>query len=213
MRYEKHFYEGRNSGFQYYEIRNDLKPLVLLHAQAVDSTSFFCVMPKLARHFHVYAVDCYGHGRSLHDASRYNVADIGNAVIDFIWNVVMEPACLLAACQKSLAEFRVRRREINIIRFLPRHVRGGKHFARSERRIVRYQRTTEAQNAAKLSRKSGEATFSTVSSPSIWTGCSMQYIFIYASAACLPTKCSTRPTATPASAGHTQPRPSRASGR
>ena len=31
MRYEKHFYEGRNSGLQYYEIRNDLKPLVLLH--------------------------------------------------------------------------------------------------------------------------------------------------------------------------------------
>ena len=49
MRYEKHFYEGRNSGLQYYEIRNDLKPLVLLHAQAVDSTGFFCVMPKLAR--------------------------------------------------------------------------------------------------------------------------------------------------------------------
>ena len=68
-----------------------------------------------------------------------------------------------SACQKSLAEFRVRRREINIIRFLPRHVRGRKHFTRSERRIVRYQRTTEAQNAAKLSRKSGEATFSTVS--------------------------------------------------
>ena len=63
--------------------------------------------------------------------------------------------------KKGLAEFRVRRRESSIIRFLPRHVRGGKHFARSERRIVRYQRTTEAQNAAKLSRKSGKATFST----------------------------------------------------
>ena len=65
--------------------------------------------------------------------------------------------------KKSLAEFRVRRRESIIICFLPRHVRGRKHFARSERRIVRCQRTTEAQNAAKLSRKSGEATFSTVS--------------------------------------------------
>ena len=65
--------------------------------------------------------------------------------------------------KKSLAEFRVRRRESIIICFLPRHVRGRKHFARSERRIVRYQRTTEAQNAAKLSRKSGKATFSTVS--------------------------------------------------
>ena len=65
----------------------------------------------------------------------------------------------------SLAEFRVRRRESSIIRFLPRHVRGRKHFARSERRIVRYQRTTEAQNEAVLSRKSGQATFSTVSAP------------------------------------------------
>ena len=65
--------------------------------------------------------------------------------------------------KKSLAEFRVRRRESIIICFLPRHVRGRKHFTRSERRIVRCQRTTEAQNAAKLSRKSGKATFSTVS--------------------------------------------------
>ena len=64
--------------------------------------------------------------------------------------------------KKGLAEFRVRRRESSIIRFLPRHVRGGKHFARSERRVVRCQRTTEAQNAAKLSRKSGKATFPTV---------------------------------------------------
>ena len=67
----------------------------------------------------------------------------------------------LQLVKKGLAEFRVRRRESSIIRFLPRHVRGGKHFARSERRIVRFQRTTEAQTAAKLSRKSGNATFST----------------------------------------------------
>ena len=75
--------------------------------------------------------------------------------------------------KKSLAEFRVRRRESIIICFLPRHVRGRKHFARSERRIVRYQRTTEAQNAAKLSRKSGKATFSTVSAAAAidYSGC------------------------------------------
>ena len=69
----------------------------------------------------------------------------------------------IISMSKSLAEFRVRRRESSIICFLPRHVRGRKHFARSERRIVRYLRTTEAQNAAKLSRKRGFATFSTVS--------------------------------------------------
>ena len=53
MKYEKNVYEGQNVYLQYYEIRNGLKPLVLLHAQAVDSTSYFGVMPKLAQHFHV----------------------------------------------------------------------------------------------------------------------------------------------------------------
>jgi hypothetical protein len=48
-----------------------------------------------------------------------------------------------------------------MIRFLPRPVRGRKHVARSKRRIVRFQRTTEAQSAAKLSQKSGFATFLT----------------------------------------------------
>ena len=50
----------------------------------------------------------------------------------------------------------------NFDRFLPRHVRGRKHFARSECRIVRFQRTTEAQNAANPSRESGSAAFPTL---------------------------------------------------
>ena len=73
------------------------------------------------------------------------------------------PRGVVLSLSESLTEFRVRRRERCLIRFLPRPVRGRKHFARSERRIVRCQRTTEAQNAAKPSRKSGFATFSTVS--------------------------------------------------
>ena len=83
MRYEKHFYEGRNSGLQYYEIRNDLKPLVLLHAGRGQHQ-------LLLRHAEARAaLPCVRRGllrprEKLHDASRYNVADIGNAVIDFI---------------------------------------------------------------------------------------------------------------------------------
>lgn len=68
---------------------------MLIHAQGVDSESFFKVMPKLAKKYHVYAVDCYGHGGSLHDASKYNVVDIGNAVIDFIQNEIEKPVSLL----------------------------------------------------------------------------------------------------------------------
>ena len=77
------------------------------------------------------------------------------------------PRGVVLSLSESLTEFRVRRRERCLIRFLPRPVRGRKHFARSERRIVRCQRTTEAQSAANLSRKSGFATFSTVSKETV----------------------------------------------
>ena len=78
------------------------------------------------------------------------------------------PRGVVLSLSESLTEFRVRRRERCLIRFLPRPVRGRKHFARSERRIVRCQRTTEAQSAANLSRKSGFATFSTASEHTVW---------------------------------------------
>ena len=69
------------------------------------------------------------------------------------------PRGVVLSLSESLTEFRVRRRERCLIRFLPRPVRGRKHFARSERRIVRCQRTTEAQSAANLSRKSDKSLF------------------------------------------------------
>lgn len=95
MKCEMYADKGESIGLQYYEIKNDRPPLVLLHAQAVDSTSFFGVMPALARRFHVYAVDCYGHGGSLQDAAKYNVADCGEAIVRFLQDVVKAPACLL----------------------------------------------------------------------------------------------------------------------
>ena len=49
--------------------------MVLLHARGVDSRSFANVIKPLSKRFHVYAVDCYGHGGSLHDPSKYNVGD------------------------------------------------------------------------------------------------------------------------------------------
>lgn len=78
-----------------HEIINDLPPLLLLHAQGVDGTSFRTVWRKLAKKYHVYAIDCYGHGGSLHDAARYNVVDIGNAIIRFIKDVVKQKVYLL----------------------------------------------------------------------------------------------------------------------
>lgn len=92
---EEHLYQNSGIVLNYYEIKNNLTPIVLLHAQGVDAGSFEPVYTKLSKRFHIYSVDCYGHGKSLHDAAKYNVVDIGNAVIDFIKNEIKENVCLL----------------------------------------------------------------------------------------------------------------------
>lgn len=89
------YYNAHGIKLKYFEIENDLQPLVLLHAQGVDSLSFKEVMKPLSKKFHVYAVDYYGHGGSLHDASKYNVKDIGDAVSHFIEDVIGKKIWLL----------------------------------------------------------------------------------------------------------------------
>ena len=51
---------------KYYEIANNLQPLVLIHAQGVDGKSYANVAKRLSKKFHVYSLDCYGHGASGH---------------------------------------------------------------------------------------------------------------------------------------------------
>lgn len=91
----EHIYKNQGIELNYYEIKNDLQPLVLIHAQGVDSTSFENVWTKLSEKYHIYAVDCYGHGKSLHYAEKYNIEDIGNAIIHFIEDVVKDKVFLL----------------------------------------------------------------------------------------------------------------------
>ena len=96
----EHFYLNKETNnkeikLKYYEIENYLPPLVMIHAQGVDATSFNNVWGKLANFFHVYAGDCYGHGDSLHDETQYNIVDIGKAIICFINDVVKQKVFLL----------------------------------------------------------------------------------------------------------------------
>lgn len=92
---EKHFYQKQGIKLNYYEIKNELQPLVLIHAQGVDATSFKSVWKQLSRHYHVFSVDCYGHGESLHDAKQYNLEAIGKAIIRFIEDVIRKKTYLL----------------------------------------------------------------------------------------------------------------------
>lgn len=91
----KHIYKKQGIELNYFEIRNNLQPLVLIHAQGVDATSFENVWEHLSKQYHVYSIDCYGHGESLHNAEQYNVEDISKAIIRFIEEVVKEKVFLL----------------------------------------------------------------------------------------------------------------------
>lgn len=92
---EKHLYRKQGIKLNYYEIKNELQPLVLIHAQSVDATSFETVWKQLSLHYHIYSIDCYGHGESLHDAKQYNIEAIGKAVICFMEDVIQKKTFLL----------------------------------------------------------------------------------------------------------------------
>lgn len=92
---EKCLYQKQGIKLGYYEIKNGLQPLILIHAQGVDAASFENVWEQLSANYHIYSVDCYGHGESLHDADQYNIKDIGRALICFMEDVVREKAFLL----------------------------------------------------------------------------------------------------------------------
>lgn len=41
---------------------NGKTPLLLIHGQGMSWEDYAKVLPELSKHYHVYAVDCHGHG-------------------------------------------------------------------------------------------------------------------------------------------------------
>lgn len=89
------FYTTNNVNLHYYEVENKLQPLVMIHAQGVDGLSFDNTYKILSQKYHIFSVDCYGHGDSLHDAEQYNIKNISYAIIEFIRNVINDEIFLL----------------------------------------------------------------------------------------------------------------------
>lgn len=67
-------------------------PLLLIHGQGVAWQDYAEVLPELSKHYHVYAVDCFGHGKSSHNSEKYSAQETGKALSWFIENVIKEPA-------------------------------------------------------------------------------------------------------------------------
>lgn len=69
---------------------NGKKALLLIHGQTGAWQDYTTVLPELSKNYHVYALDCYGHGKSCHNPEKYNIKSIGDDVIYFINNTVKE---------------------------------------------------------------------------------------------------------------------------
>ena len=67
-------------------------PLFLIHGQGMAWEDYARVLPKLAEEYHVYAVDCHGHGSSSHNADDYSCVKMTGDFVWFIENVIGEPA-------------------------------------------------------------------------------------------------------------------------
>jgi pimeloyl-ACP methyl ester carboxylesterase len=65
--------------------------LLLIHAQEVYWENYAKVLPELSKYYHIYAVDCYGHGESSKNPEKYTAVAMGTDFIWFIENVIKEP--------------------------------------------------------------------------------------------------------------------------
>ena len=66
-------------------------PLMLIHGQGQAWQDYDAVLPMLAEKYHVFAIDCHGHGKSSHDPSRYSCKAMTE---DFLWfaeNIIGAP--------------------------------------------------------------------------------------------------------------------------
>lgn len=77
-----HYAEGPKNG----------PPLLLIHGQVTDWRNWSPVLPRLARHFHIFAVDCYGHGKSARVPEKYTANAFVADMNEFIDKVIGAPA-------------------------------------------------------------------------------------------------------------------------
>lgn len=67
-------------------------PLLLIHGQGVTWEDYAAVLPELSLYYHVYAIDCHGHGESSKNPEKYSAEAMGKDFVWFIENVIGEPA-------------------------------------------------------------------------------------------------------------------------
>lgn len=71
---------------------NGKTPLLLLHGQTGAWQDYAPVLVRLSDDYHVFAVDCHGHGKSSQNPAKYQAKEMGRDFIWFIERVMGAPA-------------------------------------------------------------------------------------------------------------------------
>lgn len=74
----------------YAEGPNNGPALILVHGQSMEWEDYARVLPDLAKNYHVFAIDCFGHGESAHDPVLYTCVAQGAAIVEFARQYVGE---------------------------------------------------------------------------------------------------------------------------
>ena len=89
--YSEKQYASNNGIINYAEGPDNGPALLLVHGQSVAWQDYMKVLPELVEDFHVFAIDCYGHGKSEHNESLYTLRMMGDDMIAFANDVIAEP--------------------------------------------------------------------------------------------------------------------------
>lgn len=82
---------ARTATVNYAEGPDNGPALVLVHGQSMQWEDYARVLPDLAARYHVFAVDCFGHGESSHDEELYSCRAIGEALKAFVTQEIGGP--------------------------------------------------------------------------------------------------------------------------
>ena len=100
-----------SSGNLHYQDHGQGRPVILLHANPGDSRDFAAVIPELAQHYRVLAVDWPGYGQSSLNVAPDNVtASFFTSVLrDFILTLGLPPVLLVPSSLRTLLSRFLRR--------------------------------------------------------------------------------------------------------
>lgn len=71
-----------------------LEPLLLIHGQTGAWKDYAKVLPAMAAKFHVFAIDCHGHGKSCKNAEKYKAKAIAADIAWFVEHVIGGPVII-----------------------------------------------------------------------------------------------------------------------